>query len=752
MATNTMPLPTAGTANTINTQDNIPGSILIAEATGTNAPAQPAPIPAAPGGEVHVAMPADQTVVRVQVAPGETIDLPFDGALAAKFGNQGNLAIKVGDQTIILLGYGEANQQQGVTLHDSHGHPIDVAAVVAQTDPNLDIQTAAGPAAGPAGGQGGHLFFGFAPGDGLGGLGELGVINPTELQYKLIQPDQQILLTALAPAADHTLTISSTDGGAISLTESLSFGNRPLGDASVAQYLLHGNKEGKAIQAGLVNGVDPANLTAVVGTDVTVTFKGENAKNHNIVGVYAYDAQGNVIPGSVKFIWLDASTDNSGNLVTDILGHTQSLTVDLGQYAAGTKLGFFLVENGAGDANDVAAIKAAAGAQGDVDALNSVTSIVIDNNGVGHVVVNGQQLESTVIFTSNTSWNNDGGQHAASGVSDNPADGLLYIGFEDKDLSKSDKDYNDVVFGVDLGGENTSKVDQQVFSPQIKLGDSVNDVSQITIVPTAFQANDRLVYAGFNLFVASELAQAETLAAALGFNLAVDQNGKVTITETTTHTTAQWQDFVNHIEFASNSQTEGQRDLTYTASDSSGHSASTTAHVDVVTTHHDSLTLSGVTSDNGNVAHNVTWGGGDDILYLDKHAGFVASDKTIDLGAGFNTVQVGLNNVGFSSADSSHVKNVDEVNLTGFGANTVSLKASDVISMTDSSHTLRFDGDSGDKVNISGDGAGPGHWTQSADVNINGTNYHQFEWHNDASNTVAALVQINEHLTANLTS
>src|SRR5215813_9921040 len=73
-------------------------------------------IPGAPNGEVHVEVPADQTVVRVPVAPGETLDLPFDGNLAARFGEQGNLAIKLGDRTIILLGYAEANQQEGVTL------------------------------------------------------------------------------------------------------------------------------------------------------------------------------------------------------------------------------------------------------------------------------------------------------------------------------------------------------------------------------------------------------------------------------------------------------------------------------------------------------------------------------------------------------------------------------------------------------------------------------------------------------------
>ncbi|HVJ31766.1 MAG TPA: DUF5801 repeats-in-toxin domain-containing protein, partial [Terriglobia bacterium] len=150
-------------------------------------------IPAVPNGEVAVTIPAGQTVVRVQVAPGETVDLPFDGALAAKLG-QGNLAIRSGDQTIILIGYSNANQEGGVTLHDHRGQAIDIAATIAQTDPNLDIQTAAGPAAGPAGAQGGHLFFSFSPDGGLGGFGELSTINATELNYQTIQPDETILV------------------------------------------------------------------------------------------------------------------------------------------------------------------------------------------------------------------------------------------------------------------------------------------------------------------------------------------------------------------------------------------------------------------------------------------------------------------------------------------------------------------------------------------------------------------------------
>jgi hypothetical protein len=755
MGTMTTTLPTAGAANATTTQDNLPGAEQIAETAGTNAPAQPAAIPGVPNGEVHVALPVDQTVVRVQVAPGETIDLPFDGAMAAKIGDQGNLAIKVGDQTVILLGYGEANQQQGVTLHDDKGHVIDVAAVVAQTDPNLDIQTAAGPAAGPAGGQGGHLFFGFTPGDGLGGLGELGTIAPTQLQYKLIQPDEQILLAAQqTTTADHSLTITSTDGGASVEITKLSLTNNPVGSADVGDYLLNTNKEGKAISQGLVNGVDPANLHLSVGTDVTVTFQREGAAYHNMVGVYTYDAQGNI--SNVQFIWLDASQTVQnvvGNtLVTDFLGNTQPMTVDIGTLPAGTNLGFFVVKNGVGSGFDTNLISTAVGTHTDyatdLAALNKVTSIVIDQNGVGHVVVNGTQLKSEVIFTDPT-LNKGQADQAISGVT-TPSQGNLYVGFEDKYTGQggtSDKDYNDVVFSVNLGAENISHIDRQVFSPHIQLGDSVNDITQMTMVTTGFLAGDTL----------------NNLTDANGFHVVSTQNGdnyQIVITETTTHTTTEWQNFVNNISFTSTSNSEGTRDIVYTVSDSAGHAASTTAHVDVTTQHIESLSTetaanhpgTNLLHDGANAGHDVLWGKGDDTIYLDQN--FANNDGKLDMGAGANTVQIGGNHLNITSSDAAHLANVDHIDTTGYnggGNNTVTLKASDIISMTDSSHTLRFDGDTGDAVKLTGDGGGAGHWTAAADTNIGGVNYHQYEWHSDASNTVSAVVQINEHLTQSVT-
>jgi VCBS repeat-containing protein len=166
-----------------------------------NTPAQQSPqpqktaaIPAVPNGTVQVEIPQGEKVVRVAVANGETVILPapFDdqAALAAKQGN-GNLAIRVGDITVLLEGYQETVDASGnptVTLKDPQGDVIDVAVVLAGTDPNLDIETAAGGDA--AGAQEadntGALLSQFGLGAGLGGLNAVGVLDATALQYRLI--------------------------------------------------------------------------------------------------------------------------------------------------------------------------------------------------------------------------------------------------------------------------------------------------------------------------------------------------------------------------------------------------------------------------------------------------------------------------------------------------------------------------------------------------------------------------------------
>jgi len=132
----------------------------------------------------QVVIPEGENVVRVPVTPGEVVELPFpaDSQFLAREDN-GNLAIKVGDITVILQGYVEAAGTTPPVIEASNGQPIDIATILASTDPNIDIQTAAGPAAGPQG-QGadntGGILQLFGAGAGLGGFLGAGALDATE--------------------------------------------------------------------------------------------------------------------------------------------------------------------------------------------------------------------------------------------------------------------------------------------------------------------------------------------------------------------------------------------------------------------------------------------------------------------------------------------------------------------------------------------------------------------------------------------
>src|SRR3954452_6825827 len=105
-------------------------SFFSAGAHADEAAAHPA-APAVPHGAAEdaakVVVTPGQTVVHVQVTAGETIELPFgaDAHFLAKLGD-GNLAIKVGDVTIVLQGYADAAQHNPPVIEGADGKPIDI--------------------------------------------------------------------------------------------------------------------------------------------------------------------------------------------------------------------------------------------------------------------------------------------------------------------------------------------------------------------------------------------------------------------------------------------------------------------------------------------------------------------------------------------------------------------------------------------------------------------------------------------------
>ncbi|MCH6256677.1 putative Ig domain-containing protein, partial [Puniceicoccaceae bacterium K14] len=97
--------------------------------------------------------------------------------------------------------------------------------------------------------------------------------------------------------------------------------------------------------------------------------------------------------------------------------------------------------------------------------------------------------------------------------------------------------------------------------------------------------------------------------------------------------------------------------------------------------------------------NTVDAGDGDDIITFDDTSGF----GSFDFGEGEDTLE--LDGAGitfdFTAIDNSDVNNLESIDISGSGANTLKLTADDVLDMTDGDNTIFVEGGSDDTVEIS---------------------------------------------------
>ncbi len=167
--------------------------------------------------------------------------------------------------------------------------------------------------------------------------------------------------------------------------------------------------------------LDPNELVLNAEAEVRVYFVGEGAGYHNTLGYYTGDPESistGINNTDAQLIFPDASSssgylgDTSNRTRTESAPLLAGDFVDLGLTEAGTQLNFFLIANGA--------------------------------NGGSNV------------YTADPALNPDGTDHfvslAMTAVVDSP---YLVIGVEDL-YGGGDRDYNDLVFVVDIGYENVA--------------------------------------------------------------------------------------------------------------------------------------------------------------------------------------------------------------------------------------------------------------------------------------------------------
>jgi VCBS repeat-containing protein len=266
--------------------------------------------PLLPHDAAQVVVTPGQSVVRVPVEPGEVIELPFgpDAHFVARLGD-GNLAIRVGEVTVILQGY-QADGENPPVIQAADGTPIDIATILAETDPNIDIQTAAGPGTN-AGGQGadntGALFQQLGGEGGLGGFQGIGSQDDTSNPDGGPGADGGSLLRSLAPT-NTAPTVSDFD---VKTDE----------DTALAGQLTGTDPDGDPLTYH-TTGTVPAGLT--VNSDGTWSF--------DPTGLYDYLAAGDKTSISFQYQANDGKADSNiatANIEIDGLNDKASIKGDL---------------------------------------------------------------------------------------------------------------------------------------------------------------------------------------------------------------------------------------------------------------------------------------------------------------------------------------------------------------------------------------------------------------------------------------
>ncbi len=233
---------------------------------------------------LELPLPEGQQIVLVPVLPGQTLVLPTDSTegVLGKFGPEGNLAFVLDGRIIIFQGFVQANDVAPVRIVTSDGNPVDPADIVAATDPDLDIQTAAGPAAGDQGEVGNGIFTPFTPGPGPGLIDAVGVLGATGLGYKLIDNNFIAFVEDEddrgGPPPVTASAVVNPDGPAFlkeDVETPIALTATPGGGASVTQIVMDNIPAGWTVnQAGITLSSGSIGAIALVGGTLTIDIDG----------------------------------------------------------------------------------------------------------------------------------------------------------------------------------------------------------------------------------------------------------------------------------------------------------------------------------------------------------------------------------------------------------------------------------------------------------------------------------------------
>ncbi len=599
------------------------------EPTGTAAvpPRGPQAEGAAPAAEAArlaeaIAPPPAGTVETVPVPPGATVrlaDPAFDPRVARYVVDGEDLVVTLDNGAVLRLEgfFGHEDDPPALSVLGGPEQPATV--LLAGAAEAAAIEPAAGPGAGPAHG-GGAGFSPFAAGDIGDGLTPTGVLPPTELGAGAFGGE---VLAGVNPGTGGAglLGVLGEPGEAPTITVE-SFRRATPAEKSVAFDPASTDKQLRnpdSTDPVELNGVDQDNLTLDRTREVEVVFQSEEAGYDNTLGYFTIGDDGSFNDVGIVFPNVShvGDSDGDGTLVP-------GTRVSLGTFEGGTKLGFFLIADGA-DANP--GLPALLGS-GRFELRNGVTGEVLkitdtaaSNPVLVHVaddgtvtVLSGQLLfapDATPATPAENALNPDGLGKVISGFK--AKEGDLLIGFEDLTGPRVDNDFNDVVFRVHF-----KPVNEKFFffkdhgAPDFNVRIDDPDSSRLASAEVGFeggkQPGDRLVLDSFTDADGDGLLD--------GTNISVTENPDGSLSFTGLDTVDTYERVLNDVRLVADGADPlpGNRFIGFTVTDDGGQVSDTAiSKVNVI----DNLIVGTEGNDvlvSGNKIHALSGRGGNDSL------------------------------------------------------------------------------------------------------------------------------------------
>jgi serralysin len=193
----------------------------------------------------------------------------------------------------------------------------------------------------------------------------------------------------------------------------------------------------------------PAGVGITQDVQAKVTFITESAGHKNTLGIYVINEDGSIT--DVRILFANASLKGSGG---DLVSKVSSVMAEL---KAGQRVGFFIAPDGFSKSgavlSDTGATFELRNSAGDLARVADGADLVLQSISKDGVRTNVATANTNTLFFTDKSMNADGIEHVRMKV--DAVSGLIEIGFEDL-LGGGDRDFDDVVFTVDVGAQNAS--------------------------------------------------------------------------------------------------------------------------------------------------------------------------------------------------------------------------------------------------------------------------------------------------------